>query len=193
MIETSEFIGNSCTSNGGAIHMYGGDMAVDRCLIALNSAVWRGGGVHVRNAATLSVTQSTFSDNSGEEGGNLSAVFGGQCTIESSILSFAGEGASVYCNAGSYDLSCSNVYGNVGGDWPSCVSAEEGASGNFSLDPAFCDTSAQDYSIDFASPCSDGNHPDSLPCGLIGAYAPACGGATATETVSWGALKEMFR
>ncbi|MFB3907751.1 MAG: hypothetical protein ACE15D_05030 [Candidatus Eisenbacteria bacterium] len=68
-------------------------------------------------------------------------------------------------------VQCCDSYGNSGGDGLCGIDL----GGNFSADPLFCDAPNGDYTLDWASPCLPGNHPDGVDCGLIGALDAACG------------------
>jgi len=79
-------------------------------------------------------------------------------------------GGPINCSdaAGSQiNLTCCNVYGNTAGDYIDCISGELGTNGNFSADPLFCDTTANDLHLLAGSPCL----PENNTCGVqIGAY-----------------------
>ena len=68
-------------------------------------------------------------------------------------------------------MICSDVYGNVGGDWVDCLSGQETANGNFSLNPRFCDTLGGAFAVRETSPCAPANN----SCGvLIGSEPVGC-------------------
>jgi hypothetical protein len=69
-------------------------------------------------------------------------------------------------------LSCCDLFGNAGGDYVGRIGGQIGIDGNFSADPAFCDTLNGDFTLGDCSPCLPGNHPDGYDCGgIIGAWA----------------------
>jgi hypothetical protein len=69
-------------------------------------------------------------------------------------------------------ISCTNIYGNHGGDWVGVIATQANANGNFSSNPLFCDTTAGDFHLQSNSPCAPANN----SCGvLIGALPVACG------------------
>ena len=109
-------------------------------------------------------------------------------TISHSILSGGTNGAAV-CDGGSIALSCCNVVGNSGGDYVGCLAGQNGVNGNFSLDPAFCDPAAGDYTLRSDSPCAP---PGVTGCGLVGALPVGCG-PVSVEPASWGELKAWYR
>jgi len=69
-------------------------------------------------------------------------------------------------------LSCNLSFGNELGD--SLSGTDLG--GNIIADPLFCDVWAGDFTVDAASPCLPGNHPEGVDCGLIGAFGEGCNG-----------------
>jgi hypothetical protein len=86
-------------------------------------------------------------------------------------------------------LTCCDVYGNVGGDWIGCISAQAGTNGNFSEDPLFCDSDTDDFRLQWTSPCL----PVYSGCGLVGCYgAGNCPSASVT-TSSWAIIKSAYR
>jgi hypothetical protein len=67
---------------------------------------------------------------------------------------------------------CNNSYGNPGGDWDAGPNHVDGALGNISADPLFCDTASGDYRLMEGSPCL----PLGNSCGaLMGAFVEICG------------------
>jgi hypothetical protein len=115
---------------------------------------------------SASLTACTLADNAGGISVN------GTCTIENTIIAASRSGAAVQCASGSSaTLTCSDVYGNAGGDWVGCIAGQNGVNGNISADPLFCDPDAGDYHIFNTSPCAPGQQPT---CGLIGALDVGC-------------------
>lgn len=57
------------------------------------------------------------------------------------------------------------------------------------VDPLFCNEAAEDFTVDAESPCLP---PNSLGCGLIGAYPQGCG-TISVESKSWGSIKGLYR
>jgi hypothetical protein len=86
-------------------------------------------------------------------------------------------------------LGCSDVYGNLDGDWTGCIAGLDGTDGNFSADPAYCGADDGDYTLRSDSPCAP---PGVTGCGLVGALPVGCGPVSVTAT-SWGKLKGAYR
>ncbi len=96
--------------------------------------------------------------------------------MDKTIIAFSIEEEAVCCGAGSSVIStCCDIYGNEGGDWVGCIAGQDSINGNFSADPLFCDPANSDFTLDIASPCLPGNHPNGEDCGLIGALGQGCG------------------
>lgn len=66
--------------------------------------------------------------------------------------------------------SCTDVYGNAGGDWVGCLAGQDSVNGNFHADPLFCGADGDDnrFTLGGASPCANDT------CGLIGAEDIGC-------------------
>jgi hypothetical protein len=203
VITGCEFTGNVAETAGGALNCrHEATPRVSGCLFEGNTAGSRGGAV-VNNDYTHTIyTGCTFVGNEATEGGgtlccahseNLfqcctfqanSSSFAGahvscgcsaHTALERCILTFGLDGGSVYIYSdGVLDLSCCDVYGNVGGDWVEAILDQYGILGNFSGDPLFCDAGAGDFTLHQESPCMPGEHPQGAECGIIGAWPVGC-------------------
>jgi len=184
------FSGNSAQSEGnpdgnhatgGAV--VGGDLLLIGCLFDGNSAsaaaeppiIRQGHGGGVATEARMHLIGCTLVNNAASTSGAAVHVrAGGTATIENSILAFSTAAEAVSCAGGtSAFLLCTDLYGNAGGDWVGCIAGQEGAGGNFSADPLFCQPSSGNYRIDADSPCAPAGSPGQ--CGLIGALPIGCG------------------
>jgi hypothetical protein len=110
--------------------------------------------------------------------------------FENTILAF-NMGQVFDCHMCEFILSCCDVYGNSQGDYVGCIAGLEGTGGNFSADPLFCNYLARDLRLHEDSPCAQGNHPDTVDCGLIGALPADCS-TPGTEPSRWGSIKALF-
>lgn len=70
-------------------------------------------------------------------------------------------------------ITCNDAYGNVGSDYYYVPAAAGDTLGNISLNPLFCDTTADNYHIADGSPCAPALSPCQL---LIGKYPATCSG-----------------
>jgi len=221
LIDDCDFVANQ-GQFGGGLAVDVGDILVTRCRFLDNSAGVEGGGVRCSSGGSIpELRECVISGNSAPEGGGVfiyqSTISLSRCTVHAnnsgikvgrtgnlapsrlimthSIISGSTNGPAVSCTAvGSATLTCSNVFGNAGGDWVDCIAGQEGASGNFSLDPCFCAPAAGDLTLSADSPCAPAHSP--AGCGLIGALPVGCNtpcGATALEATTWGQIKALHR
>ena len=184
--------------SGGAVRCEDSTPTFDHVEFRTNTAGGTGGGVSCLGSTSATLTNATFYDNVSASGSGLYCTEQSSATLTNCIIAFGGESSSaVECGGtGSVTLSCSDVYGNGGGDWVDCIAGQGTVNGNFSADPLFCCAELGDLTLDADSPCVPGNHPGGNGCGLIGAWGIGCSGTGVAENAqetSWGAIKAMFR
>lgn len=168
----------ACTVSGNTLDrdfIYGAGIAVDSsdpliegCTIVGNicqSTVTDAAGVHTLFSPAPTLRNCTIADNqtaSGALAAGVMAQWGSAPVIESCIIAFNTNGAGLYCDGATPTVSCTDIYGNDGGD------ANCGTDGgdNISLDPQFC--GAGDYLLQIGSPCA------SVCGGFIGALPADC-------------------
>ena len=192
------FTRNVSVWSGGAVRCENSTSSFDHVEFRTNTAGGTGGGISCRGSASATLTNATFYDNVAELGSGLYCSEQSSATLTNCIIAFGGESSSaVECSGtGSAALSCSNVYGNGGGDWVDCIAGQGTVNGNFSADPLFCCAELGDLTLYSDSPCLPGNHPDGSDCGLIGAWGTGCAATGVAENAhetSWGAIKAMYR
>ncbi len=194
IVESCEFFDNNAR-DGGAAYVASSSPEFRYCLFIRNTAVVNGGAFHFQSANAPSIISCTMYDNeAGQFGSGVHTRQGSSVSIENTIIASGRIADAVHCvTSGIVSLSCSNVFGNQGGDYVDCLAGLEGSAGNFSLDSEFCDAGGDDFTLHSDSPCVPGNHPDGALCALIGALDVACGATTAVEQTSWGEVKGMFR
>jgi predicted outer membrane repeat protein len=168
-----------------------GAVTLTRCVFRGNAAAADGGAIYAFGTA-LTLTECTLSGNSaGECGGGVFWISADALTVDRTIIAFSGGGAAVACGIGASvpSFTCSDLYGNAGGDWTGCIAAAAGLAGNLSADPRFC---AGEVTLDESSPCAGG----AGGCGRIGARDVACravGVEAGLAPTSWGRLKVGYR
>jgi hypothetical protein len=216
-VSDSQFLSNVAVDGGGA-YLSGGTLSFERCRFTGNGATGKGGGAHVTISSNTTFTDCVFAyngvhatfggavhgatafqmdgctvvSNSAANGGGLFVGIG-PTSIHRSVIAFNSSG--VACSTPP-SVTCTDLFGNGGGDWTGCLAGFEGTSGNFSADPLFCDQAARDYRLSESSPCVAGNHPDGESCGLVGALGKACGAVHVDGEMgrsSWGRIKGTFR
>lgn len=155
-ISNSSFLGN-VAAFGGAISVFSYDVSISCCTLTENGAM-DAGGIFVR----------AFFE-----------AIPAYVQIDHTIIAFGVQGEAVLVDDMSgATLTCSDLFGNMGGDWVGAVETQLGADGNICLDPLFCDRTRDDYRLHEDSPCAT----DPGVCGLIGAFATGCASADAPET-----------
>ncbi len=167
------FEANSSTSDGGALFGGGAAPFVEECVFLDNTAAVRGGAVHFQGAgATLS--RCTLVRNAAPAGSALSLVSGSSVALTRGIVAFAPQGAPVAADGSSFvTLSCTDVYGNVDGDWVGPLAGQLGSAGNIAADPCFCSLATGDLRLSGDSWCLAGLHPEA--CGQsMGALGVGC-------------------
>ncbi|MFZ1946485.1 MAG: right-handed parallel beta-helix repeat-containing protein [bacterium] len=166
-----------------------------KCSATANRCVFYQGGrvLSVGDDAHGTISGCTLVGNSGGTGGVVRGADHDYLTssimISGCIIAF-NIGTPVVCNMSLLGLSCTDIWGNTGGDYVGCAAGLDGAHGNFSADPLFCDYLGGDLRLQVTSPCLPGNHPLGTDCGVMGAVEEAC--ETATEPTTWGAIKAMY-
>ena len=185
---------NTSDMGPSVIAWYGGALRFEECLFTRNrSGFLESCTIQVRNAP-LEISQCTFSSNDAyyEPGWCLAILDDSEVTIDHSIFAYGemtGDPIKCFGTPGSLRVSCTDIFGNKGGDWVGCVAGMDGTKGNFSADPLFCDVGAVDFHLGATSPCAPAQTGE---CGLIGALPVACG-TTAISAKSWGSVKALYR
>lgn len=154
-----------------------------RCLVTGNTTTgqWSdGGGVYIQFSNVVMENCTLYGNGVGGTYGSAGNL-GCQPLVEYNTISVshcimsgatAGMGVSCVSSPEVIDISCSNVWGNAGGDAVCGIGGE-----NFSLDPLYCDAVGGNFHLQAASPCAPGNHPGgATACGgaLIGAKVAGC-------------------
>jgi len=178
----------SVGSGGGAILSYGSSPSIIGCVFADNTAEFgsaiyfsgaedkSGRGARLIDPQAPKVTNCTFVGNT--------AIIRGAIYIQNVGISVTIENSIFYANTSAQqeppvclgwnatvNLSCTDIFGNIGGDWVGSIADQAEINGNLSVNPLFCDTTIDDYSIDSISTCAPSNNSCSV---LVGALAPNC-------------------
>ena len=173
---------NTAGGYGGIMHNVNASTLFEECLFVDNEAEGRGG---VTSCEYVTFRRCTLVGNRAGAGAHIDLGFDNVASIDHCILAFGRGGGSIVCDEiGEIHVICSDIFGNVGGDWPSCI--EDQQDENLSIDPRFCPF---DYTLREDSPCAPDHSGD---CDLIGALPVACG-TTAIDAKSWGSVKALYR
>ena len=184
-ILSCSFSNNSAGTAGGGIVCYSSSVAVIDCTSIGNSAIY-GGGLY-SYSSNFSVTGCTIVENAADDGGGIRFYDTPNATISNCIVAFNASGGAVSCYDSYPILSCCDVFGNVDGDWTSCIVDQYGESGNFSEDPLFCDAMTADFTLQGDSPCAPEHNECSV---LIGAWPVGC--SVCTENATWSIVKARY-
>ena len=199
---SSTFLDNVAAREGGALVLSG--IQPDKDLFgdyfgnvfAQNEAGTNGGAIRVVGPASFTLRNCTFAANAAPSGGHIWTS--GSPMIRSSILAFASSGAATAGTA-TLPTSCSDVYGNVGGDYVGPLAGQGSHPTNLSADPLFCDLAGLDLTLRSGSPCLP---PLPATCesggaSRIGALGVGCTVVGVDEpsidAASWGRIKEAYR
>jgi predicted outer membrane repeat protein len=187
------FTSNSAFQLGGAAECHAQCYAFfAECVFLLNT-VTRDGAALAGVTSWIEIDACTFYENAaGHDGAGVYLEEGGIAVLDNTIIAGSTDGQAVYgddagCAA---TASCCDVFGNVDGDWVSCLAGQQGVNGNISEDPLFCDAPNGDLTLHADSPCAPENSP--AGCGLIGSLPVGCGVAAVSGEVTalpWAGLR----
>jgi parallel beta-helix repeat protein/predicted outer membrane repeat protein len=198
------FDGNTAGNAGAGIIVMGTGCIVEGCSFRYNYGYYGGGGIYIYQT-TASVVGCLFEDNTCNSLGSdleinapdkevtvVGCTFvdgtspdgvirvrnGSTPEFSYCLIAFSQHGEAISCDGGSViDISCSDIFGNQGGDWVGCLSGLDGTDGNFSSDPLFCHAETSDYGLSDISPCL----PNGNNCAQqIGAFGEACAGGVSS-------------
>jgi len=185
------FESNLATLSGGAIYDGYSHNSYTGCIFAHNTAPTGGAmmitGDDIPFAMTgVIITGSTFAFNSGTTGSAVAFTYANLWEIEirSSVMAFGIGGEAINITGpGTPLVSCTDIFGNAGGDWTGNIAPLAGVDGNISVDPGFCQEQApaDPYTLEAESPCAAGNNPD---CGQIGGRPVGCDGMPSIDSVT---------
>lgn len=191
------FLDNAADLDGGALVCHGlSTVSLRDCTLLGNRAFRYGGGVRTSFASSVQILSCTLAANTAAGGGGIFHEHSGPLSLVRSVVAFSVAGAAAVCADTSRILpSCSDLWGNGGGDWTGCLAGRDGVDGNLAADPWFCDLPGGDVRVRVPeSPCL----PENNSCGQrLGAGVAGCGiGTGAAEAFlarSWGRIKSEFR
>jgi predicted outer membrane repeat protein len=177
-ITSSLFHGNSAGAGGAiyaAIELDPGEARISDCTMVDNSA-GQGSALFIDGPSppdppfgVTTVTRCTIAYNHA----GPSMALQNPVILSRSIIAFGDDGEAFTCTGnGLAALSCTDVFGNAGGDWTGCISDQLGINGNFAADPRFCAPFAGNFTLAANSPCAPANSP--AGCGTIGNEPVGC-------------------
>ncbi len=181
---------DNLADTGGGIMVLGASIDLNACLFTGNQGSTRGGALYGGYHAELVLTACTLAWNRSPMGGGLTLVFQGNATLDNCIVahSLEGEGIGLPWPGPVVSLSCSDIYGNAGGDWLGDLAEQLGQGGNIGVDPRFCgDADDGDVNLRSDSPCLAAQS----GCGDMGALLVGCS-SRRTDGESWSRVKSFY-
>ncbi|MFN8179077.1 MAG: hypothetical protein U0167_14195 [bacterium] len=176
---------------GGAIELVGGESEIAFCTFVHNAAAPGGAGSGLAAGGTgtvVSISHCTFASD-WFSWNVVEADAGSSIAMKHCLVAFnQGQSVDAY-RGGVVALACTDMYGNRV-DWPAEIADQQNQNGNLSLDPLFCNLAADDFHLQWGSPCLPQN---SSGCDLIGAFSFGGCASVAVEPESWGGLKAKYR
>jgi hypothetical protein len=182
-------IKNGLANKGAGVLIDTASPTIRYCVISNCTANSNGGAISVKKGDP-NIYSNTL-DGCGAllvgGGGGLSLGAQSHAHVWQNIICNSTAGAGVGC-AGAMSgtlMACNDVYGNTGGD-AICF----GTPTDFSADPLYCGVPGSgNFTLQQTSPCAVSFSPCSAS---VGALSVNCS-TTATESVTWGKVKSMYR
>jgi predicted outer membrane repeat protein len=158
VFKNCQFIDNYAF-HGGAAELSSGSATFDHCLFTGN---WvdsgYGNAIYSYSADKLDIIHCTFVDNS-TAASPVMYMDSSPTVLTSTIIANNACNSPVESISASLTVEYLDVYGNSSGDYVGTLAGKEGVAGNFSADPMFVDSSADDYHLMEGSPCVDAGDP----------------------------------
>lgn len=177
--DTNTAAGN--VAKGGAVlSFFWGEPEFSTCTFSRNSA-GIGGALYADTGSPASLTSCTVASNYAQEYGAGLFTNDAAVEIKSSIIAFQ-NGIGLISQGTQLPLiTCTDIYGNSGGDWIGNISPQADQAGNLSVDPLFCTGNLDEeytFNLQDGSPCSAAQG----ACDDMGAWPVGCD--TEEETLS---------
>lgn len=171
-LSNASFLDNTASTGGGGMACFSANLpSISYATFARNSAT-TGGGLDVAGSV-IDISNSTFSGNDASgAGGGIYLDGATTLNLNSSIIAYSTSGAGL--EIWGYTppvITCTDIYGNAGGDWVGPIAPLDGLYGNLWVDPLFCDAYSDTFDLAGDSECLPGNNSCSV---LIGAWGAGC-------------------
>jgi hypothetical protein len=181
-------IKNGLATKGGGIMVDTASPTIRFNVITNCYASANGGAIYVKKGDPSIYNNTLDSNGALISGGGVLLGAQSHAHLWQNIVCHSTAGAAIEC-AGAMvgtTMACNDVYSNAGGD-AICIGD---AGNNISTDPLFCGIlGSGNFTLQETSPCVA----TYSPClASVGAFGPQCQ-VTATEAVTWGKVKSMYR
>ncbi|MFH1845695.1 MAG: FlgD immunoglobulin-like domain containing protein [bacterium] len=174
------FNGNQANTGAGIGFSGRSDIEVIGCTFVGN--IGSAGGGLASYSSFCHVTGCTFSENDAHKGAGI-YTSGSNIAVFNTLIAY-NEGLAFKCSpeglASDIQISCSDLYGNTGGDWTECIESFQALNANLSVPPGFCNPAAKDFTLSAESPCLPENNDCAV---LIGAHGAGCSMASAASDI----------
>jgi hypothetical protein len=151
---------------GGVFCDYTSSPAFERCTLIFNEAV-SGGALALFSEASPSIDRCTLAANLAADSGGGLLCLDAAPTISRSIIAFHGGESVASFGTRNPQVTCTDIFGNTGGDWVGELAEQLGQDGNLHADPLFWSPpfdGPEDFNLQEGSPCAG----DVSTCGLMG-------------------------
>ena len=174
----SDITVDSCLFRGNTTNHYAAAFAatnrslptVSNCLFLENHAEYQGGAVAGYKNSIPVFENCTFYENSSGTASVVLARDTSRVYLDRCILSSnqGGQAADTWGFWSGIFFSCSDIFGNPGGDWVDAVAGQDSINGNLWVNPGFCGAGQGDFTLASNSPCF------TAACGPMGALGEGC-------------------
>ncbi len=182
-------IKNGLANKGGGIQIDTASPTIRYCVITGCLANANGGGIYVKKGDPQIYNNTIDGNNCVIVGGGGGVTLGAQshAKLWQNIICNSVGGGAIACVGAmtGTQLSCNDVYANGGGD-AVCY----GTPTNFASDPLYCGIAGSgNFFLQQTSPCAASYSPCAASVGAFGVQCQV----TATQSVTWGSVKNMYR
>jgi parallel beta-helix repeat protein len=150
-------ITQNVSSNGAGIAVFWTSNPIIR-----NNLIYKnvsGAGIRVKGGSIPIITNNTIVANTASSlGGGVDCQTDSTPIITNNIITSNG-GSGIYALSMPPITKYNDVWGNAAGNYNSIITDQTGINGNISVDPRFIKPDANDYHIDYNSPCKNAGDP----------------------------------
>lgn len=175
-------------NKGAGIYINGASPMICYNVICDCYAFSTGGAMFVQNGSPMIFNNTLDKNGAAFGGGGFQLGSAASPQVYQNIICATTNGGAFGCSgaSGGTFVSCNDLWWNVGGD-AICIG---NTGGNYSQDPLFCGVPGSgNYFLQMTSPCSSSFSPCFSTVGAMGIQCEV----TATESVTWGKVKSMYR
>ncbi|UCD62524.1 MAG: hypothetical protein JSW34_07070, partial [Candidatus Zixiibacteriota bacterium] len=145
---------NGYSAQGSGVLLKSASPTIKNCVFINNIGTVSGGAVRLK-ASSARFVNCTFVRSSAPVGAAVLMIATSRPEFENCIIASSTGGEVVTCSDtySGATFTCSDLFGNEGGNWVGCLTDQANDNGNMSMDPMFCDPDAGDFGLQGDSPC----------------------------------------